>query len=134
MPPLEPLKVPVPLLKKVAPWVRKIFQPLLNVLATLGLNVGGKALAGTAAKKTAWLIISTTIITIFLYVLGWLPRSPFQLATNFLLTMQAGIPVLRYLPVFLPVVEIMAVTYAWVIAVGNWYLVKKVLKKLKILK
>ena len=68
--------------------------------------------------------VALALITIFLYALGLLPPSPFRSAFAFLVSMQDTIPYLRYIPVFIPVVEITATLYAWLLAVLGWYVVK----------
>jgi len=113
--------------------ITALFAGLFKILGKLGLVGKARMFLYVAAKKYVFMAISLTLVTFVLLALGLLPPSPFRSAFAFLFSMQAQIPYLRYIAVFIPVVEITATLYAWILAIVGWYTVKVILKKVGII-
>jgi hypothetical protein len=93
------------------------------------LKAGVKAML-IAVIKTA---LSAFVIALVLFgfaAVGLLPQSPFRTVNQILMseTIQAS-AMLVYLPVFVPIFEMLMILHMWVIAIVVWYSIKVVLKK-----
>lgn len=89
-----------------------------------------KSIAFKTAKK-AFLI---AVVLFGLGFVGWLPRSPFRILNNAIMNEQAqASSLLRYLPVFIPVYEMLAFLTVWLLAVGVFYGIKVFLRIGKII-
>jgi len=86
---------------------------------------GLKIIAVKTAKKAFWI----ALIVFGLGLVGLLPPSPFRVLNNFIAseTVQAS-EILRYLPVFVPVHEIIAFTGLWAATMAGVWVIKSVLK------
>lgn len=62
-------------------------------------------------------------------VMAFLPSSPFELATNSIMT----IPYLNHLNWFFPVTECVTVMEVWLVAVGVYYLYSAIMRWIKII-
>jgi len=80
-----------------------------------------KVMAMKMAKK-GFLI---AIVLFGLGFVGLLPPCPFRALNNAIAAEQAqAISILRYMPVFIPIFEMMAFFSVWVLAIGSYYAVK----------
>jgi len=84
-----------------------------------------KEIAMKGAKKAFFI----AVILFGLGLVGLLPQSPFRVLNNAIMSEQAQASnLLRYIPVFIPVHEMLAFLSVWVVAVGVWYGVKVFLR------
>ena len=90
-----------------------------------------KVTAMKIAKK-AFLI---ALVVFGLGLVGLLPRSPFRMLNNAIMSehMQAS-NLLRYIPVFIPLPEMLAFLSVWLLSVGIWYGVKVFLRASSVIK
>ena len=86
---------------------------------------GLKIFAIKAGKK-AFLI---AIVLFGLGFVGLLPPCPFRLLNTAIASEQSqSMAILRYIPVFIPIFEMMSFFSVWVLAIGSYYAVKVFLR------
>ena len=78
--------------------------------------------------KAAFKVSLIAMVAFSMAHIGLLPPSPFRLVNNMIMTAQAQTNIMRYLPVFVPIFEMVAVLSAWVGCIILWYGVKHVLR------
>ena len=105
-----------------------------------------KAIAGAAIKAfLMWLKVTAMkaakkgfLIAVVLFglgLVGLLPPCPFRVVNNAIASEQAqAITFLRYMPVFIPIYEMMAFLSVWILAVGSYYAVKIALRVTNIIR
>ena len=90
-----------------------------------------KISAMKAAKK-GFLI---AIVIFGLGLVGLLPPCPFRAVNNAIASEQAqAISILRYMPAFIPIFEMMAFLSVWVLAIGSYYAVKVALRATNVIR
>lgn len=69
------------------------------------------------------------LVVFGLGVVGLLPPCPFRVINNAIASEQAqAIALLRYMPVFIPIFEMMAFLSVWILAIASFYAVKIMLR------
>lgn len=105
----------------------------MKALAGLTIKFVFQWIKTTAIKiaKKAFLI---AIIAFGLGLVGLLPRSPFSILNSAISSEHAqASSFLRYIPVFIPVHEMLSFLLVWFVAVGAWYGIRILLSATKVI-
>lgn len=84
-------------------------------------------------KQLAKKMFIVGVVIFGLGMVGYLPRSPFAVLNDALVHEHVyAIEFLMYLPVFIPIHEMLAFVTLWTIAVAGWYFIKVYLRFSKV--
>lgn len=87
------------------------------------------------ALKTAKKAFLIALVVFGLGLVGLLPRSPFRILNNAIMSeyVQAS-SILRYIPAFIPIHEMLLFFVVWILGVGGWYAIKVFLRATKVVR
>jgi hypothetical protein len=102
---------------------------VLAAVKWLATSAAGKALLGMIAK-----LAFLAFFLLALATAGYLPKSPFYLATRVIIPMMGQIPYFAYVNAFVPFYEIINIASLWLYCVITFHGIKAILRMGKIIK